>query len=247
MEATKKIKKVKVHQVVSHDEWTAARKELLEAEKELTRKRTELAQKRRDLPWEEVSKDYEFETIKGTIKLSELCGDDEDRSLIIWHFMFESGDNGCKLCSFFLDGINGLYEHLKARANFAVIALASPQDLERVRSKKQWDFPMLSSKKNNFNKDFGVGWSQEDIDSGTAVYNYNKEWKYGPTAPGLSVFKKSSDGTIYHTYSCYSVGLADFNATFALLDVVPEGRAEGSSGRNNMWWVEHKEDYEKAS
>ena len=39
------------HKIVSPDDWTAARIELLRQEKEFTRQRDQLAQKRRELPW----------------------------------------------------------------------------------------------------------------------------------------------------------------------------------------------------
>ena len=185
-----------------------------------------------------MEKDYDFESLDGPIKLSQLCG--ENDSLIVFHFMFSGGDNGCKLCSFFLDGINGIYDHLKPRARFVAVALASPQDLEKVRVKKGWKFPLVSSKGSSFNKDYGVGWTQEEVDNGQAVYNYNRLWKYGTMAPGISVFK-ASDGSLYHTYSSYGAGLADFNSTFAFLDVIPEGRNEKGA---NMWWVKHKEEYD---
>ena len=37
--------------VVSHDEWTAARKKFLVNEKEFSRQREELSRIRRELPW----------------------------------------------------------------------------------------------------------------------------------------------------------------------------------------------------
>lgn len=241
-EATKN-KKVMVHKVVSHEEWIQARKELLEEEKELSRRKAALAKKRRDLPWEEVKEDYVFEMAGSgeAVKLSELCGG-EDSTVIILHFMFEGGDNGCRLCSFFLDSFNGLYPHLKPRANFCAVALASPEDLARVQSKKGWEFPMVSAQKNSFQGDYNVNWSQDQIENGTALYNYGKPWKFGANAPGVSVFTKTAEGNVYHTYSTYAAGLADLNATFALLDITPVGRNEGG-GPQNMWWVKQKETY----
>ncbi|CAB9504918.1 Bacterial protein of unknown function (DUF899) [Seminavis robusta] len=235
-------KKAKIHKVVPHEEWVQARKELLEAEKEFSKKKAELAQKRRDMPWEEVKEDYEFEMTGGkVVKLSELC-QGEDGTVIIQHFMFKGGDNGCHLCSFFLDGFNSIYPHLKPRANFCAVALASPEDLEKVGKKKGWNFQMVSARKNTFQKDYGVNWGQDDVDSGSALYNYGKQqWKFGTMAPGISVFKKA-DGKVYHTYSTYAAGLADLNATFALLDITPTGRSE-TGGSNNMWWVKQKENY----
>jgi predicted dithiol-disulfide oxidoreductase (DUF899 family) len=174
-------KKTKIHKIVSHDEWVSARKELLEAEKELSKQKAALAQKRRDMPWEEVKEDYEFEMAGSGegIKLSELCTG-EDSTVIIQHFMYKDGDNGCPLCSFFLDSFNGLYPHLKPRVNFCAVALASPEDLDRVGKKQGWSFPLVSARKNTFQKDYDVNWETEDVENGKAVYNYGKEvFKYG--------------------------------------------------------------------
>lgn len=234
-------KMAKLHKVVSHEEWVKARQELLVAEKDMSKQKVRLTQKRQDLPWEEVKEDYEFETTDDkTVKLSELC-QGEDSTAVIQHFMFDGGDNGCHLCSFFLDGFNGIYPHLKPRVNFCAVALASPEDLAKVQAKKGWDFQIVSSRNNSFQRDFGVNWTKDEVDKKTAVYNYNKSWSFGTMAPGISVFKEV-DGKVYHTYSTYAAGLADLNATFAVLDITPAGRNE-MGGPNNMWWIKQKESY----
>ena len=46
--------------VVSKDEWTAARRQLLAEEKAFTKQRDRLAAARRELPWEKVDKTYVF-------------------------------------------------------------------------------------------------------------------------------------------------------------------------------------------
>jgi predicted dithiol-disulfide oxidoreductase (DUF899 family) len=47
--------------VVSQEQWTAARKGLLEKEKELTRLRDEVSRERREMPWVRIEKSYVFE------------------------------------------------------------------------------------------------------------------------------------------------------------------------------------------
>ena len=47
--------------IVSQEEWTAARRVLLEKEKRFTRQRDELNTERRELPMVEVTEPYEFE------------------------------------------------------------------------------------------------------------------------------------------------------------------------------------------
>src|SRR5439155_21214931 len=46
------------HNVVSQEEWIAARKELLRKEKESTRLRDQLSAEQRQLPWVKVEKSY---------------------------------------------------------------------------------------------------------------------------------------------------------------------------------------------
>ena len=74
------------HQVVTRDEWTVARKELLAKEKELTRARDALSEQRRALPWVKVDKQYIFDTIGGKRTLAELF--DGRSQLIIYSFMW---------------------------------------------------------------------------------------------------------------------------------------------------------------
>ena len=74
------------HEVVSREEWAAAREELLAREKEHTRLSDELARQRRELPWVRVEKEYRFETDEGTRKLAGLF--DGRSQLLVYHFMF---------------------------------------------------------------------------------------------------------------------------------------------------------------
>ena len=100
-------------QVVSRDEWLAARRQLLAKEKEFTRQRDALNAERRRLPMVEVDEEYVFEGSDGTASLPDLF---EDRGqLLIYHFMFDPDwDEGCPSCSFLADNIGHL-AHLHAR------------------------------------------------------------------------------------------------------------------------------------
>src|SRR5882672_9830300 len=113
------IANVKNHQVVSHEEWIAARVALLAKEKELTRLRDELSEQRRALPWEKVTKSYAFATMAGTKSLPEVF---EGRSqLVVYHAMFNPSKAtprtpwtevaACSMCSFWMDNFNGITTH----------------------------------------------------------------------------------------------------------------------------------------
>src|SRR5260370_12888776 len=89
----------KNHQIVSHEEWLAARKALLAKEKEFTQQREELAQLRRALPWEKVEKQYVFDGPSGQETLPDLFG--KQSQLVVYHFIFGPDDaEACLHCSF---------------------------------------------------------------------------------------------------------------------------------------------------
>jgi predicted dithiol-disulfide oxidoreductase (DUF899 family) len=78
----------------SHEEWEAARDELLRREKEHTRLGDEPARQRRALPWVAIGKQYRFDTDDGTRTLAELF--DGRSQLMFDHFMFgPSYEAGC--------------------------------------------------------------------------------------------------------------------------------------------------------
>src|SRR5260370_9580818 len=112
------------HKVASHEEWLAARKQLLAEEKEFTRLRDRLTQRRRDLPWEAVNKEYVFQGPNGRQTLPDLF--DARSQLIVYHAMFDPAapspsstctrDAACPGCSFWADNFNGIVFPLNHRA-----------------------------------------------------------------------------------------------------------------------------------
>src|SRR5262249_2624024 len=102
------------HEVVSHEQWLAARTALLAKEKEMTRLRNELARRRRALPWEKVEKSYVFDGPRGKQTLADLF--DGKSQLAVYHFMFApEWDAGCPHCSFWADSFDGAGAHLAQR------------------------------------------------------------------------------------------------------------------------------------
>jgi len=223
------------HAVVSREEWIKARKQLLAREKEFTRQRDRLSQQRRDLPWVRVDKDYELEGPRGKVTLPELF---EGRSqLIVWHFMFDpSWQDGCPSCSFWADGYNGYFQHLRQRdVAFAVVSRAPLAKLEAFRQRMGWSFPWLSSLGSDFNHDYQVSFTPEEIAAGEITYNYAQRKPGPPELPGLSVFFKDDRGTVFHTYSCYARGLDMLNGAYHHLDLVPKGRDEAELTYPMAW------------
>lgn len=236
------------HPVVSEQDWTAARLQLLEEEKALSRQAAQLSAKRRALPWRELKSEYKFHGQHGEVSFSSLFGEKDD--LIVYHLMMAAGqEKPCFLCSFFIDQFQAAQPHLSPRCAFAVVAKAPYAELAAGAAKKDWsNLPLFSASDCSFNEDLGVTFSKEQQDNNQRVYNYNRTWPFGSDAPGLSCFRYDrASGQIYHTYSTFSAGLGSINQVLNLLDLTATGRQEGPStegGRNrNMWWVKHKEEY----
>jgi predicted dithiol-disulfide oxidoreductase (DUF899 family) len=228
--------------IVSPKEWLDARVALLAKEKELTRLHDELAQERKQLPWVRVDKSYTFEGATGKVSLSELFGD--KTQLAVWHFMLGPGwREGCPSCSLLADHMNGVLPHLAARdVQYAAISRAPYSEIAPFRSRMGWDFNWVSSHDTEFNRDFHVSFTKEEIAQGRFYYNYGLDGFPSEEAPGLSVFAKDDTGTIYHTYSTFARGAEALLSVYALLDMVPKGRNEAELPWP-MAWVRHHDRY----
>ena len=231
---------VRTHDVVPHDAWVAARKALLADEKAFTRERDRISQARRELPWERVEKSYAFDGPAGKQTLEQLFGDSSQ--LVVYHFMFDpEWDEGCKSCSFWADNFNGIPAHLKARdVAFVAVSRAPLAKLQAYRERMGWSFPWFSSFENDFNRDFGVTFTQDEIDNERAPYNYGLQGFPDLEAPGVSVFYKDESGTVFHTYSSYGRGIDILNGAYNYIDLVPKGRDEGD---NIQAWVRRHDEY----
>lgn len=233
------------HQVVSRQEWLDARQTLLAQEKELTRERDRLAAERRALPWVRVEKAYRFEGASGRLTLADLF---VGRSqLIVYHFMLGPGwAEGCKSCSYLADHFDGAIPHLAQRdVTLVAVSRAPWPEIEAFKRRMGWRFPWVSSYGSDFNHDFHVSFTAEEMARGQVYYNYVQDSSPEEELPGASVFYRSEAGEIFHTYSCYSRGLDLLIGTYNFLDLVPKGRDEDRLGFT-MEWVRHHDRYDGA-
>src|ERR1700737_3952529 len=212
------------HTIVSREEWLEARTALLIKEKALTRLRDQLSAERRTLPWVRIEKDYVFDGPSGKLTLAQLF--DGRSQLFIKHFMMGPGaTHQCVGCSFEVDHVDGLLEHLQNHdVTYAVVARASIEEIETVRKRMGWRFPWVSSYHSDFNYDFDVSFTPEQVASGRALYNFGRapEWAAGlGDLSGRSVFFKDEDGQIYLTYASFGRGGEDFLTAYRILDVMP--------------------------
>jgi predicted dithiol-disulfide oxidoreductase (DUF899 family) len=231
------------HEVVSSQEWIAARKELLRKEKEFTRLRDELSRQRRELPWEKVEKQYVFDGPNGKETLAGLF--DGRSQLIVYHFMFGPGwEAGCPSCSCLADHFDGTLIHLAHRdVTLAVISRAPLDQIETFKKRMGWRFRWVSSFANQFNRDYHVSFTKDELAAGKVDYNYGPLQFPIEEAPGTSVFYKNEAGEIFHTYSAYSRGLDILIGTYNFLDLAPKGRDEEGL-THSMAWVRHHDRYD---
>jgi len=229
------------HATVSRDEWLAARKALLAREKEFTKARDELSAARRGLPWVKVDKTYVFDGADGRQSLAELFAG--RAQLIVYHFMFAPDWNaGCLHCSHWADNFNAVIVHLNHRdVTMVAVSRAPYEKLAAYRKRMGWSFKWLSSFGNDFNRDFGVAFTPEEVADKKAFYNYVLQDPRAPEREGVSVFFKDG-GDVFHTYSSYARGIDLLNTDYNYLDLTPKGRDENGRG---PFWVRRHDEYEK--
>jgi predicted dithiol-disulfide oxidoreductase (DUF899 family) len=212
--------------IVSPQEWTAAREELLVKEKELTRARDALAAKRRRMPWTEIDKNYRFEGADGRVSLLDLF--EGRHQLICYRAFMDPGvagwpDHGCVGCSFMADHVPNL-AHLNARDTTLVYASRAAQaDIHRLQTKMGWEHIPWYTIIDDFDTDFGVD-----------------EWH------GTNAFIRDDD-RIFRTYFVDGRGDEAFVNTWNYLDITALGRQEdwedspGDAPQTptHTWWKWH--------
>lgn len=230
------------HTIGSRADWLAARTALLAEEKQLTRQADAVAAKRRALPWVKVSKDYQFETPRGRVSLAELFAG--KRQLVIQHFMLGPGwGEGCAGCSYMADHTDGMLPHLAAQdVTMLAVSSAPLAEIEAFKKRMGWRFAWVSSNGSDFNHDFNVSFSDEEVASGKVNYNFTMQTFPKTEAPGISVFYKDNEGTVFHTYSTYGRGVELMMGTYRILDLTPTGRDEPEG--HSHTWMRHHDRYE---
>jgi predicted dithiol-disulfide oxidoreductase (DUF899 family) len=247
------------HRIASREEWQAAREELLRREKEHTRMGDELARQRRELPWVRVEKEYRFDTDEGPRTLPELF--DGRSQLLVYHFMFgPSYEAGCPACTSMADTINGVLPHL--HGHDVTMLLVSRAPLERLQAYKRrmgWSIPWASTAGNDFNFDFGVSYTPEQVReqlgpalddpppglreiaaaTGTDVLRYVAE-ALEPTSTTFVL----DDGVVYHVYTTQSRGVEFLMGYYPILDRAPKGRDEEDlRAPASLLWIRRHDEY----
>ncbi|KQY11316.1 DUF899 domain-containing protein [Rhizobium sp. Root482] len=229
--------------IVSRDEWLEARKTLLTLEKEETKLRDKIRAERLKLPWVRVDKTYLFDTPQGKKSLADLF--DGRSQLMIYHFMFgPDWDAGCPGCSFLSDHIDGTLPHLNNHdVTYVAVSRAPLEKIEAYKKRMGWKFPWVSSFGSDFNFDYHVSFTAEELESGKIYYNFGPlpRDQAHDELPGMSVFFRDDAGNVYHTYSDYARGGEEVLSTLMILDRAPKGRNETGT----LSFVKRHDEYEE--
>ena len=230
------------HAIVSQEEWLAARKRLLLREKQATKLRDEINAERLALPWVKVEKDYLFDTAQGRKSLSDLFAGRSQ--LLIYHFMLGPGwGAGCPGCSLLSDHIDGALPHLEHHdVTWTTVSRAPLDEIAAYKKRMGWHFPWVSSFGSDFNHDFHVSFTKEELASGKIFYNFTQidAADANDELPGLSAFIRNEKGEVFHTYSSYARGPEELVGALMVLDRAPLGRNEGTT----MDFVRRHDEYD---
>jgi predicted dithiol-disulfide oxidoreductase (DUF899 family) len=179
---------------------------------------------------------------KGKQTLADLF--DGRSQLIVYHFMFgPEWEQGCPSCSFLSDHIDGALVHLAHRdVTLMAISRAPLPQIEAFKKRMGWRFKWVSSYGNDFNFDYHVSFTKDEMAKGRVYYNYDMNEFPSEEGPGISVFYKDGTGDIFHTYSTYARGLDMLVGAYNYLDLVPKGRDEDAL-TFTMAWVRHHDRY----
>jgi predicted dithiol-disulfide oxidoreductase (DUF899 family) len=160
--------------------------------------RQKMRQEQATIEPEEVE-DYRLAGPDGSTRLSELFG--EHDTLFVIHNM----GAGCKSCTMWADGFNGVFDHLRSRAAFVVASPETPEQQKKFAASRGWRFPMVSYQGSTFAQDMGYA-------------------RDGEPMPGVSVFKRRGDKILRVSDTSFSPG-DDFCAVWHFFDLLPEGAA----------------------
>ncbi len=206
-------------------DYLAGREKLRLAEIELMKQRERVAELRRQLPEGAAVEDYVFQEGPAdldagdapirAIRLSELFSA-PGRALVVYHLMFGKRQTSpCPMCTMWIDGFNGVAQHLAQNVDFVIAAAADPPALRKHARSRGWrDLRLLSCGASTFKYDLG----SEDQD--------------GKQDSTVSVFTRDSHGTVRHFYSAHphmaedidQRGIDLLSPVWHILDLTPQGR-----------------------
>ena len=198
-------------------------------EKEFTRLRDQLSAERRELPWVKVEKQYVFDGPDGKETLADLF--DGRSQLIVYHFMFGPGwERG--LPELLVPG-RSYRRRPRASAHRDVTLLAVSRaplaQIEAFKKRMGWRFKWVSSFGNDFNYDYHVSFTKDEMAKGKVYYNYDMTRVPERGRPRHQRVLQGRDRRhlphLFHLCARADMLIGAYN----YLDLVPKGRDEDGS------------------
>ena len=174
-------------------EYRNKRNALLENEISLRRQVEAVAAQRRALPpGGAPPEDYRFIGKAGPVAMSAMFTQGRD-TLAVYSFMFGRAREPCPGCTHFLDGLDGLVEHISQRLTFAGVA-KSPLEAQESRAYEDGSVFRSTQAGNNFDRDY-CG----DFSALSPAVRTQQEFKDGEEwdMPMLNVFRQAG-GKVRH-------------------------------------------------
>jgi predicted dithiol-disulfide oxidoreductase (DUF899 family) len=199
------------HEIVSQEEWNAAREALLVKEKEHTRAGDALAAERRRMPWTAVEQEYRFDGPDGPAGLLDLF--EGRRQLIVYRAYYGEEvttyapggsypERACVGCSMVADQVSNL-AHLNARdTTLAYVSRAPQAEIRGLKERMGWEHIPWYTITDDFDK-------HHDVD----------EWH------GHNAFIREGD-RIFRTYLINGRGDEALGTVWTYLDMTALGRQE---------------------
>jgi predicted dithiol-disulfide oxidoreductase (DUF899 family) len=173
---------------------TAAR--LAQYRQQITELRNKMRELQQSVEPKEVA-DYEFAIAEGKVRLSELFGEKE------YLFVVHNMGAGCRYCTLWADGFNGILPHIENRAAFVVASPDEPTAQQKFKTGRGWRFRMVSYRDASFAGDMG--------------YRNKDGW-----LPGVSIFRKQGQKIWRVSDAGFQPG-DDFCSIWHFFDLLPEG------------------------
>jgi predicted dithiol-disulfide oxidoreductase (DUF899 family) len=163
--------------------------------------------------------------------------------LLVYHFML--GPNwtaGCPGCSFLADHLDGALPHLEHHdVSLVAVSRAPLAKIMDYKTRMGWRFPWVSSFGSDFNFDFGVSFTPEQLGQGKITYNFSEiDSAQGHDGPERILEGRGRGGVPHLFVLCARCGRAI--GTLMILDRAPLGRNEGTT----MDFVRRHDEYEDA-
>ena len=215
--------------------YRVARNKLLAEEMGLRRQVESVAALRRALPaGGTVAQDYLFDGEDGPLKLSDLFKPGID-TLAIYSFMYgPERELPCTGCTHFLDGLDGMAQHITQRMNLAVVAKSPlPRLMALARARRWRALPLLSTHGNTYDHDyFGDSSGLPDAVRKQQDFKTGEEWDM----PMLNVFQRNGN-VINHFWGSEILFMPAepgqeyrhndaLDSLWNMLDLTPEGRGD---------------------